>query len=56
MWNCTSKWIGFKCVIEYQFYYVNECGTECEIVHQSKRRFEQNENQHLLNKKTGYLG
>ena len=26
--------------IECQIYYVNECGTECEIVHQSKRRFE----------------
>ena len=23
-----------------QFYYVNECGTECEIVYQSKMLFE----------------
>ena len=48
MWNCTSKWIWlekiskirFECVIECQIYYVNECGTECEILHQSKIRFE----------------
>ena len=30
----------FECVIECQVYYVNECGTEFEIVHQSKIRFE----------------
>ena len=30
----------FEYVIECQIYYVNECGTECEIVHQSKIRFE----------------
>ena len=31
---------GNKCVIECQIYYANECGTECAIVHQSKKRFE----------------
>ena len=39
MWNCTSKWIRFKYVIEHQFYYVNECGAKYEIVNQSKIRF-----------------
>ena len=30
----------FECVIECQVYCVNECGTEFEIVHQSKVRFD----------------
>ena len=36
MWNCTSKWISFECVIKCQIYYENECGTKYKIVHQSK--------------------
>ena len=36
MWIAYQSKIGFKCVIECQIYYVNEC----EIAYQSKIEFE----------------
>ena len=40
MWYCISKKRGFKCVIECQIFYLNECETKCKIAYQSKIEFE----------------
>ena len=36
MWNCTSKYNKIGMCNWVPIYYVNECGTECEIVHQNE--------------------